>query len=489
MKLDEIVKKIQTLGTKNFNNVEVAGISIDSKSIKENEIFVCIKGENADGHSFAQDAKKNKACAIVCEHFIDNLNIPQIKVASTHQSLVEIANIFYQNPTKNLKVIAVTGTNGKTTVSHLIQNIFEKNGKTCALIGTLGYKFSASNFYYQTGNTTPQAHLLQKIFYDIKEQGTEFVSMEVSSHAIAQNRIGGTKFKCAVFTNLTLDHLDYHITMKNYFETKAKLFASLEDGSFAIINNDDAYSQKFIERLSKNVNLMTFGTDENSDVYAKEIKHTAKGTNFVCVLKKQKLEVPISMQLSGMFNVYNALSAICVALSFGLDIFAIKNSLEECQNVSGRFEVVNQNPVVIVDYAHTPDGLKNLLNAAKELKKNEDDKLICLFGCGGDRDATKRPQMAKIADEIADKIIITSDNPRTEDPNVIISDILSGIKTIDQSRIFVEVDRKNAIKLIKKIAKPNDIAVVAGKGHENYQILKNKTIHFDDKEIVQEVFA
>lgn len=495
MKLKEIIEelKINNLQIVNNKDIEISGISYDSRETKPGDLFVCIKGEHLDSHNFAFEAFKNGAVAFLCQRELIEKNISnavQIIVDYPEKVMADICSILYNYPSKDLNLIGITGTNGKTTVAHLIQYIIEnslKNDQKCGLIGTLGYKMSCDDIYHCTCHTTPQAPELQLVLNQMRLNNLPFVAMEVSSHSLEQNRIGGCSFKAAVFTNLTQDHLDYHITMNNYFNAKALLFKNLSKNDFAIINNDDEYAEKFINILPDNgVKLLTYGVKKESDVTAKDIRFNSDGVLFTCVYKNENIE--FKLKLNGMFNVYNALSAIATTLCFGFDIQDIRKSLSEVENVPGRFEVVNKDPLVIVDYAHTPDGLKNVLNAASDLKQ-ADGKLICLFGCGGDRDATKRPKMAHIADSLADKVVITSDNPRSEDPNAIISDIMSGISSINTDHIFVEPDRAKAIKFLRQISNKNDIIVVAGKGHEDYQILADKTIHFDDKEHVQNVFS
>lgn len=311
------------------------------------------------------------------------------------------------------------------------------------------------------------------------------VVMEVSSHALDQNRVGGCCFNGAVLTNLTQDHLDYHITMDNYFEAKALLFRGLQEGCFAVINKDDNYADRFISVVPEGVNTYTYGVKKEADIMAKDINFSLNGAEFKLVTKDG--EYPVNLHMNGMFSVYNVLAAITSAVAMGIDLKVALKALENVKGVAGRFEVVAKKPLVIVDYAHTPDGLENVLNSAREITP-KDGKLICLFGCGGDRDATKRPKMGAIAERIADRIVITSDNPRSEDPQQIITDIIAGLKSVNPDKVTVEPDRGHAIALLKDIAENNDVVVIAGKGHENYQILKDRTIHFDDREEARKVF-
>ena len=486
MKLKNLIKNINTKKIINKADIEISGVSYNSKTINKGEIFVCLVGEYSDGHEFAKMAQDNGAAAIFCEKEIPEITIPQIIVESTRHQIADLATNFYETPSKKIKLIGVTGTNGKTTVTHLIQKIVEKTQNQCALIGTLGYKLNAQDSYHDAKHTTPQAPELQKTLDMICKKGINHVAMEVSSHALEQNRVGGCDFDGAVFTNLTQDHLDYHITMNNYFEAKSILFKNLCAGNFAVINNDDEYANNFKNVISKEVKLYTYGIKNDADVVAKNIDFSIHGANFECKIKEETKK--INLQMNGMFSVYNALAALTAGIAMGIDVDTCIKALEETKSVDGRFEIVCKQPLVIVDYAHTPDGLENVLKAARELTP-ANSNLICMFGCGGDRDATKRPKMAKIADENADIVVVTSDNPRSEDPQLIISDILAGIKTVNTKRVFVEPDRGKAIAMLKNIAKENDVVLLAGKGHEDYQILKDETIHFDDREEARKAFC
>ena len=488
MKLQELIKNIKIKKILNEKDIDITGISYNSKTVKEGEIFVCLKGEHSDGNEFAKMAVENGAAALYCEKELD-IDVPQVIVESTRHQIADLAAAFYNYPSKKIKLIGVTGTNGKTTVTHLIQRIVEDAQHKCALIGTLGYKLSGKDTYHDAKHTTPQAPELQKTLEMICEQNIDYVAMEVSSHALEQNRVGGCDFDGAVFTNLTQDHLDYHITMNNYFEAKALLFKGLKKGGYAVINNDDEYAQRFKDIVPEGVKIYTYGIKNDADVKAEDIDFSIHGAKFKINAKKSAAaHKDVNLQMNGMFSVYNALAALTAGIAMGFDIDVCIRALEETKSVDGRFEIVSKKPLVIVDYAHTPDGLENVLKAARELTP-KDANLVCMFGCGGDRDATKRPKMGKIADENADIVVVTSDNPRSEDPQLIISDILAGIKTVNTQKVFVEPDRRTAISMLKNIAKENDVVVLAGKGHEDYQILKDKTIHFDDREEARKVFC
>ena len=488
MKLDELIEYLDYKDLINFKNIDITGISYNSNTTKKGDIFVCLVGEHTDGHEYAQSAIEKGAAALLVEHKVDRINkkIRLLVVASTRHKIADIADRFYSSPSKGINLIGITGTNGKTTVTHLIQKIFEENSQKCALIGTLGYKLSSNGEYRDAKHTTPQAPELQATLRMIKDvEKIDNVVMEVSSHALDQNRVGGCRFNGAVLTNLTQDHLDYHITMDNYFEAKALLFKRLKEGNFAVINADDDYAERFLNVVPESVKKYTYGVKKQADVMAKDIEFSLNGAEFTLV--ENNNEHKVNLHMNGMFSVYNVLAAITAALAMGIDIQIALKALQNVKGVAGRFEVVVKKPLVIVDYAHTPDGLENVLKSAREITP-KDGKLICLFGCGGDRDATKRPKMGAIAEKLSDKIVITSDNPRTEDPQTIITDIIAGLKSVNTESVIVEPDRGRAIELLKSIANNNDVVVIAGKGHEDYQILKDRTIHFDDREEARKVF-
>ncbi len=493
MKLEELIEHLDYKDLINFKNIDITGISYNSKTTKAGDVFICLTGEYTDGHKYAKDAIQNGAVALVVEHLLE-VKVPQVVVNSTRHRIADIADAFYSSPSKGINLIGVTGTNGKTTVTHLIQKIMEEDSQKCALIGTLGYKLSSSGEYRDAKHTTPQAPELQATLRMIKDvEKIDNVVMEVSSHALEQNRVGGCIFNGAILTNLTQDHLDYHITMDNYFAAKALLFTGLKhvegvsesEQPFAVINADDEYSSRFLNAVPEGIRKFTYGVKNNADVIAKDISFSINGAEFTLVENGNSHKV--NLHMNGMFSVYNVLAAVTGAIAMGIEITVALKALENVKGVAGRFEVVAHKPLVIVDYAHTPDGLENVLKSAREITP-KDAKLICLFGCGGDRDATKRPKMGAIAEKLADKIIITSDNPRSEDPQMIITDIIAGVKSVNTENVIVEADRGIAISLLKTVANNNDVVVIAGKGHENYQILKNETIHFDDREEARKVF-
>lgn len=485
MRLRTLIEEINYRELVNIDNLdeEIESIAYNSKNVKQNSLFICLTGEHVDGHEYAEEAITNGALACVVERRL-SIEAPQIVVDSTEKMIAKISSVYYDNPSTKINVIGVTGTNGKTTVSHLIQHLYESFSEKCVLIGTLGYKFKVNESYHEAKHTTPQAPELQRLLYYVNERCFDNVAMEVSSHSLVQHRVDHIDFNGAIFTNLTQDHLDFHITMENYFRAKSKLFEDLVAGDFAIINIDDEYGSRFYNATSSNVKKYTYGIKNNATVKAKDVSYDGQGASFTCVIDKK--EYKVNLRMNGLFSVYNVLAAIATALALGFDIEKSIRVFESIPGVAGRFEVITTKPTVIVDYAHTPDGLENVLKTAREITP-ENGNLICIFGCGGDRDTTKRPKMGKIAEELADKVIITSDNPRSENPQQIITDILAGFKSVND--VIVEPDRELAIKEAYKIAQVNDVVLIAGKGHEDYQILANETIHFDDREKVRLIFG
>ena len=470
--------------------LEFTGVSQDSRKILEGNIFVCVEGEKFDGHKFASQAAEKGAALLVSQKPLsEEINCPYIVVEDTQFAIACLSSHFHGCPSKALDLIGVTGTNGKTTVTHLVETIFEKTGESCALIGTLGNRLSSDDSYEETDYTTPQAPELQQGLRNIADKNIKKVVMEVSSHSLDQHRVTECEFAGAVFTNLTQDHLDYHITMENYFKAKAKLLNLLKKPSnkYAVINIDDKYFSRLPGLIPEDtIKVLTYGVENEADIQAIDIKFSINGAEFMC--KTPLGTEKVQLQLAGMFNVYNVLAAIGVGIAEGIDLKTVLRAVEEVPCIPGRFEVVSKEPLVIIDYAHTPNGLENILSAAKKLVP-EDGKLVCVFGCGGDRDVTKRPQMGAIAEKICDKIVITSDNPRTEDQQQIITDILTGIQELDSSKFIVEIDRTIAIEQALYNSKPKDVIVVAGKGHEDYQIIGNEKIHFDDKEEVKKALV
>jgi len=475
--------------------VKPTSIEYDSRRVQPGSTFVCINGEKSDGHDYMLAAAKAGATKIVIErgHETEAAELqkqyPDLEietVPNTRAALAYLSAKFYGKPSEQLSIIGVTGTNGKTTITHLIQNII---GDNCALLGTMGLKTSPAAEYADMGNTTPQSAEIQKILAGLVESKHSHLTMEVSSHALDQHRTDQIKFNTAVITNLTQDHLDYHKTMDNYFAAKAKIFAQTTKN--AVLNADDSYYPQFLAAAEKaGLNIVTYGMG-HCDLTAENLSFSTGGLSFDLVISPRLNPVTerirFTLKLNGLFNVYNSLAAIAAALLEGITLDQIKTKLEATEPISGRFETIKTetSPLCIVDYAHSPDGLDNVLRGARELLRvtGSQGRLICVFGCGGDRDITKRPKMGRIARELSDFIYVTSDNPRSEEPQQIIADILTGIA--DLQHVNVIADRATAIREAIAKAKAEDIVVVAGKGHEDYQILKDKTIHFDDREQVK----
>ncbi len=491
--LEEDVRPFQRGVFQHFEDKQVKGITADSRKVEKGFVFVCLEGAHTDGHEYIGPAIRAGAIAIVAQDIkkvpkglLDTY--PVLKAENTYKTLAVLAGRYYGKPGERIQTIGVTGTNGKTTVTHLIEKIVARSGKKVGLLGTLGFKSSGKDTYDDTKHTTPMAVELQAFLKTLVEDGHDTLVMEVSSHALEQYRVYGCDFDVAVFTNLTQDHLDFHGTMENYRKAKTKLFSDLrprwDTPKTAVINLDDEHAQKFIEVCPTNVDVITYALKHpEARVRAEEVNYTIHGASFRCVTPAG--DVHLNLKIAGQFGVYNALAAVAAAVGMKIPLETIKQALEEVEGVRGRFEVVAQSPAVIVDYAHTPDGLQNILAAAR-IVTPQDGRLIAVFGCGGDRDATKRPKMGAIAAELADLVVVTSDNPRTENPQKIIDDILAGIPNFDANRMAVDADRKAAIHKAIDWARPQDIVVVAGKGHEDYQILADRTIHFDDREVVQD---
>lgn len=487
MILKELISPLLTAKVIGDINIDITGIEVDSRKIKKCDLFICLSGYTVDGHDYASQAIDKGAVAILCEKEL-SVDVPQIVVKDTRYAMAFISDLFYQHPSHKLKVIGVTGTNGKTTTTYLIEKILADQDHLSGLIGSI--KMKIGNEFFDVKNTTPDANELQKNFSKMLDVKSDYAIMEVSSHALDLGRVRGVNYQIGVFTNLTQDHLDYHGTMDKYREAKGLLFSQLgntyeskeEKNKYAILNADDNASQYF-QRVSA-AQIITYGIDNDADVKASNISISAQGTNFTLESFKGKTEIQLKM--IGKFNVYNALAAISVGLVEGIPVESIKYSLEAISGVDGRFESVNggQDFAVIVDYAHTPDSLENVLKTVNEFAKG---KIYCVFGAGGDRDKTKRPLMGEIAMKYSDIAIITSDNPRTEDPDKIIEDILIGVKKTKNNDKYVTIaDRKSAIEYAIENAKADDVILIAGKGHETYQILGKEVIHFDDREIARD---
>lgn len=468
------------------SDIEISGINYDSRKVETGDLFVCILGTKSDGHDFVGDAIKKGALALLTMYRVENLpgNISQIIVPDTREALAKVSALWYGFPTQKLRMIGVTGTNGKTTTTHLIKGLLEKKGQRVGLIGTV-HNLIGEEVMPST-HTTPESWELLGLINEMVEKKADAAVMEVSSHALKQNRVAGCEFDGGVFTNLTQDHLDYHLTFEDYLNSKLKLFSDLHLGTkggtkYAVINGDDPVAEEF--KRAAGVPVWTYGIKEKAHVLAEDIKITPQGTSFN--LKTYQGSCPLTMSLTGNFNVYNALAAITVALLEGLTLTEIGEYLAHAPQVAGRFELVDEGQpfAVIVDYAHTPDGLENVLATAQGITKG---RLITVFGCGGDRDRGKRPIMGEISGKYSSFTFVTSDNPRTEDPEAIILEIEKGIAGITSAYKTIP-DRRKAIEEALEMAGPTDTVIIAGKGHEDYQLVQGKVLHFDDREVAREI--
>jgi len=461
----------------NLANVEISGIVCDSRLVNKGSAFVCIDGVKTDGHKYAETANEKGAAVIIVQRDLGLEN--QIIVDDTRKVYAEICAEWFGNPAKAIKIIGVTGTNGKTSVSYMLKAIIENNGFKCGLIGTI--QNMIDNEVLPAKNTTPSAYELNSMLSLMKSAGCEYCIMEVSSHALDQKRVYGIEFEVAMFTNLSQDHLDYHKTMDNYLIAKRKLFESCK---IAVVNYDDKYYKRLIENLDCKIKTYSAESDE-STYTAKNIVYKPDGVDFEFV--GFGLISRVKMLTGGKFTVYNAMCAASCAIEMGFSISSTVSALGKLKGVKGRAEVVpnDKDFTIIIDYAHTPDGLENILSTFKACEKN---RLVALFGCGGDRDRTKRPKMGAIAAQLADFCIVTSDNPRSEEPDDIIKDVLEGMKCY-KTPYKVITNRVEAIKFAVANAQSGDIIILAGKGHETYQVLKDGTIHLDEREVLAEALS
>lgn len=478
MKLEKLIRGMDTISIEGSTDTEITNLGYDSRKAGKGTLFFCLKGPRSDGHDFAAKAEAAGAAAVVMERPVKLAgSAAAILVKDVREVLSRIAARFYDYPSREMDIIGVTGTNGKTSTTYMTKSILTAWGKKAGLIGTI------TNFIGDTKipghNTTPEADELQKLFRDMADQDVTHVVMEVSSHSLALKRADDCRFAVGIFTNLTQDHLDFHGTMEAYKEAKARLFAMSDT---AVINIDDTAGRYYAKEATGRV--ITYGIVEDGDILADEVFIDATGATFTMVFP-DGTEVPIRLKTPGRFSVYNALAAgsACYALGAGPDV--IQAGLNSVDPIHGRFEVIptETDYTVILDYAHTPDGLENILKTAKTFVGGH---LILLFGCGGDRDQEKRPIMGRIAGEYADYCIVTSDNPRSEEPMAIINQILPGLTTTKCPYKVIE-NRRDAIHYVLTHAEKDDVIILAGKGHETYQELKSETIHFDEKEIVAEI--
>ncbi|MCK4739183.1 MAG: UDP-N-acetylmuramoyl-L-alanyl-D-glutamate--2,6-diaminopimelate ligase, partial [Deltaproteobacteria bacterium] len=478
-------------------DVEVLGIECDSRKVKNGDIFVAIKGEHFDGTKFASEAEKNGAKSILTEREIKDTSLPQVIVEEVSKVLGNLSARFYLEPTKEMKVLGITGTNGKTTVAYLTESIFKsarvRGGG--AVIGTINYRYDGKVF--DSEHTTPEAHNLQRFFKEIADAGITHCAVEVSSHALTQRRVDGTNFQVKVFTNLTPEHLDYHHTIEEYYKAKSRLFTDKSFDSSSnvrdrglVINADDPYGRRIIKESKE---ALTYSLDSSGEasIYPKSFTVSSSGISALVATPKGTLN--IESTLVGEYNLQNILAAIGAGIALGFSTEVISAGINNLKKVPGRLEAFKggSNISAFVDYAHTPDALEKTLKALKPLTKA---RIITVFGCGGDRDKIKRGVMGEVATRLSDITIITSDNPRTEDPLMIISDIEGGIKEAkkyetskktEEKTYLIIPDRKEAIERAVEFARSGDLVLIAGKGHEDYQIVGSKKFLFDDREILK----
>ncbi len=498
MKLNKLLEGIEVRELTGNHNPEITGVVSDHRKVKLGYVFICYQGLNVDGHSFIEGAIRNGARVIVSEKRIQNLPQDVTSVVTPNGRIAQAvcAANWHGNPSKSLKLIGITGTNGKTSTAHLSYGILKAQGLKAAVLGTIGHtigiddKTSGENqpskIEIPALLTTPDAFQLHAMLRQIVDSGIEHVVMETSSQGLAQHRLAGLRFDTAVFTNLTQDHLDYHGTMEEYLAAKMMLFKQLRQGGLAILNADSSVTEQIRQNIS-DANILTYGLEKKADLTAQNLEVTLRKLAFTAVLNEAKREIQTKMGLLGEYNIYNALAAIGVGVQYNCSDKSIREGLAKTV-VPGRFECINLNGTenkdfaVIVDYAHTPDGLENVLTAARSITEG---RLISVFGCGGDRDRGKRPKMGAISTQLADISVITSDNPRTENPDEIISEIVSKLPH-DAAYLCIS-ERREAIRKAINDANLGDVVVIAGKGHENYQEIHGKRYPFDDRKVALEL--
>ena len=483
MKLSELLKNIKPIGIQGSTDIDITGINIDSRRIEKGHLFVAIKGTQTDGHKYIPKAQELGAAAILCEDLPTEQqdNVTYVQVASTESAVGPVATLFYGDPSQKLKLVGVTGTNGKTTIATLLFHMFRKFGHKCGLLSTVCNYIEDEAI--PTDHTTPDPIELNQLLARMVEAGCEYAFMECSSHAIQQQRIGGLKFAGGLFTNLTRDHLDYHKTFENYRNAKKMFFDELGKDAFAITNADDKNGLFMVQNCKAQVK--TYSTRTMADFKARIIE---------CHFEGMYLEIDgreVGVQFIGKFNVSNLLAVYGAAVMLGKQPEDILVILSTLKSVSGRLEPVHSPDGVtaIVDYAHTPDALENVLNAIHEVLDGKGGHVITVCGAGGNRDKGKRPLMAQEAVKQSDKVIITSDNPRFEEPQDIINDMLAGLNAQQMKKVLSIADRREAIRTATMLAQKGDVILIAGKGHEDYQEIKGVKHHFDDKEVVREIFG
>ena len=482
MILSEILYKVSLQAVSGITDIETTNIVFDSRQVKTGSLFVAIGGTQVDGHNFIEKAIELGASAILCERLPETLreNVTYLQVENSARTMGLIAANFYGNPSRKLKLVGVTGTNGKTSSVTLLFRLFRKLGYRCGLLSTVQNQIDDD--IIPSTHTTPDSVKINELLNEMVQKGVSYCFMEVSSHSVVQERIAGLHFAGGIFTNITHDHLDFHETFDNYIRAKKGFFDQLPPSAFALVNTDD-----------KNGKIMIQNTAARKESYSLRNIGSFKGKILACGLFGLQMDIDnreVWFKLIGAFNAYNLLGVYGAAVLLGENPDEVLMQLSDIQPPAGRFEqVVSQNHIVgIVDYAHTPDALKNVLETIVDLQQDGNQQIITVVGCGGNRDATKRPIMAEIACKLSNRVILTSDNPRNEDPFAILGQMESGVPIIYVNKVQTIEDRHQAIFEAVKIARPQDIILVAGKGHETYQEIKGVKHHFDDKEVLQEAF-
>ncbi len=498
MKLRELLEGVEIRKITGETLKEIEGVAYHSNQVKRGFLFVAIRGMEVDGHQFIGEAIQRGAEVVLLEKEREISHRTMIVVPNSRQALAKISSNFYGNPSSQVRLIGITGTNGKTTTTYLLESIFKKAGYSVGVIGTINYRFGQRTT--PASNTTPESLDLQRILWEMVKEGVSHVIMEVSSHGLDLDRVFGCQFDGVIFTNITAEHLDYHKNLNRYFESKKKLFSeslvkSLKTGRFAVTNHDDPRGEEIVERID--LSVIRYGLRPSCDISADQVRSTFEGLS--CRIKAPKGEFSIHSKLIGEFNVYNILAAVATGIAMDIPLETIKNGVESLEGVLGRFEKIeNRRGIhVIVDYAHTHDALERVLLGLRNVLRSStqgNGKVITVFGCGGDRDRTKRPLMGKVAAIYSDLSILTSDNPRTEDPLAIMNEVEIGFKSLPleewhQNEIgswrskkgYLKVpDRREAIRMAIRLAQPSDTVLIAGKGHEDYQVIGKQKFPFDD---------
>ncbi len=482
MKLSEIISNINPIEIEGRVDIEVMGVEIDSRKVEQGYLFVAMKGTQVDGHQFVSSAIDHGATAILHEDHIEDFRegVTYVRVASTESAVGPLATAFYDYPSEKLRLVGVTGTNGKTTIATLLYHLFRRLGHRCGLLSTVCNYIEDTAL--PTEHTTPDAIELNRLLHAMVQSQCEYVFMECSSHAIQQQRIGGLRFAGGIFTNLTRDHIDYHLTFDNYLRAKKKFFDFLPRKAFAITNADEKHGQVMVQNTRAQVK--TYGVTHPADFKARILEHHFEG---------MYLEIDgqeVGVQFIGRYNVSNLLAVYATALMLGADKDEVLVAMSTLKSVSGRMETIRSadKKIAVVDYAHTPDAILNVVSALREVMAGRGE-LIVVCGCGGNRDKGKRPIMAQEAAKAADKVILTSDNPRKEDPEAILDDMEAGLSPEQKKRVLRITDRRQAIRTAVALAHPGDVILIAGKGHEDYQILGTTKHHFDDREEVRVAFG